>query len=202
MIREEAIHILNNLKPTNTKSSFDAYVVGEAITMAIKALEQEFNLDIRLNRVKNELNQDKNELEPTTKNDSPKYCDRSICLKNEYNNVGCEDCEVTKSQEPTTTNDIEVDYTINGLDDFIEFGKKAFGVELAIKKSDNPDTYEKLFETTKNDLGVDAISRADARSLICKIDIKHRMLGMSRKAFKDLYNGMDELPSITPQEPR
>ena len=31
------------------------------------------------------------------------------------------------------------------LDDFIEFGKKAFGVELTFKKSDNPDTYEKLF---------------------------------------------------------
>ena len=45
MTREEAIHILNNLKPTNTKSSFDAYVVGKAITMAIKALEQEPILD-------------------------------------------------------------------------------------------------------------------------------------------------------------
>lgn len=31
------------------------------------------------------------------------------------------------------------------LGDFIEFGKKAFGVELTFKKSDNPDTYEKLF---------------------------------------------------------
>jgi len=41
MTREEAIHILGNLKPTNTKSSFDAYVVGKAITIAIKALEQE-----------------------------------------------------------------------------------------------------------------------------------------------------------------
>lgn len=41
MTREEAIHILDNLKPTNTKSSFDAYVVGKAITMAIEALEQE-----------------------------------------------------------------------------------------------------------------------------------------------------------------
>ena len=41
MTREEAIHILDNLKPTNTKSSFDAYVVGKAITMATEALEQE-----------------------------------------------------------------------------------------------------------------------------------------------------------------
>ena len=41
MTREEAIHIIDNLKPTNTKSSFDAYVIGKAITMAIQALEQE-----------------------------------------------------------------------------------------------------------------------------------------------------------------
>ena len=53
--------------------------------------------------------------------------------------------------------------------------------------------------TPKNDLGVDAVSRADARSLICKIDIKHHLSGLSRKAFKDLYNGIDELPSVTPQ---
>lgn len=40
MTREEAIHILDNLKPPNTESSFDGYVVGKAITMAIEALEQ------------------------------------------------------------------------------------------------------------------------------------------------------------------
>ena len=45
MTREEAIHILNGLKPTNTKSSFDAYVVGKAIVMAIEALKQEPILD-------------------------------------------------------------------------------------------------------------------------------------------------------------
>lgn len=56
--------------------------------------------------------------------------------------------------------------------------------------------------TTNNDLGVDTISRADARSLICNIDIKYHLSGMSRKAFKDLYNGIDELPQATPQEPR
>ena len=32
----------------------------------------------------------------------PKYCDRNICLKNEYNGIGCDECEVTKSQEPKT----------------------------------------------------------------------------------------------------
>lgn len=29
----------------------------------------------------------------------PKYCDRNICIKNEYNGISCEECEVTKSQE-------------------------------------------------------------------------------------------------------
>ncbi len=27
------------------------------------------------------------------------YCDRDICLRNEYNGIGCEECEVTKSQK-------------------------------------------------------------------------------------------------------
>ena len=30
----------------------------------------------------------------------PAYCDRNICLKNEYTGIGCDECEVTKSQEP------------------------------------------------------------------------------------------------------
>ena len=40
----------------------------------------------------------------------PKYCDRNICLKNEYNGIGCDECEVTKSQEPKT------DYIAHGTD--------------------------------------------------------------------------------------
>ena len=35
-------------------------------------------------------------------NPQPKYCDRNICVSNEYNGVGCDECEVTKSQEPKT----------------------------------------------------------------------------------------------------
>ena len=31
----------------------------------------------------------------------PAYCDRNICLRNEYNGIGCDECEVTKSQEPS-----------------------------------------------------------------------------------------------------
>lgn len=37
------------------------------------------------------------------------------------------------------------------IDDFIKYCKKTFGIELTVKKSDNPDTYAKLFGTTKND---------------------------------------------------
>lgn len=49
------------------------------------------------------------ELNKSTTKNEVKYCDRNICLKNEYNNIGCEDCEVTKSQEPTTKNNLAVD---------------------------------------------------------------------------------------------
>ena len=30
----------------------------------------------------------------------PKYCDRNICIQNEYNGIGCDECEVTKSKKP------------------------------------------------------------------------------------------------------
>lgn len=33
----------------------------------------------------------------------PKYCDRNICIKNEYNGISCDECEVTKSQEPSSS---------------------------------------------------------------------------------------------------
>lgn len=60
----------------------------------------------------------------TTKNDSPKYCDRNICLRNEYNNIGCDECEVTKSQEPATKNDLGVDKLLAGCE------KMSFEIEI------------------------------------------------------------------------
>lgn len=30
--------------------------------------------------------------------DNEQSCDRNICLQNEYNNIGCEDCVVTKGE--------------------------------------------------------------------------------------------------------
>ena len=35
-----------------------------------------------------------------------KYCDRNICIKNEYNGIGCDECEVTKSREPQESEDV------------------------------------------------------------------------------------------------
>lgn len=39
---------------------------------------------------------------PPVNPQEPKYCDRNICISNEYNGIGCDECEVTKSQEPKT----------------------------------------------------------------------------------------------------
>lgn len=41
MTRKEAIDILYHLKPTNTISQMDAYLTGQALGMAMKALEHE-----------------------------------------------------------------------------------------------------------------------------------------------------------------
>lgn len=56
--------------------------------------------------------------------------------------------KLRKLNEPTTKNDLGVDCS---LDDFIKYCKRTFGIELTVKKSDNPDTYAKLFGITKND---------------------------------------------------
>ena len=87
-------------------------------------------------------------LEPTTKSEA-KYCDRNICLKNEYNNIGCEDCEVTKSQEPTTRNCFGCKYSKDNHNSGTE--------ECHLCMWENQYT-----PNNKNDLGVDCISRADA----------------------------------------
>ena len=39
---------------------------------------------------------------PEALEQDPKYCDRNICIQNEYNGIGCNECEVTKSQESKT----------------------------------------------------------------------------------------------------
>ena len=47
-----------------------------------------------------------------------------------------------------------------------------------------------------------AISRNDAIHLVCKADQKYMnklIPGMSRKVFKELIDGLDNLPSVTPK---
>ena len=74
MTNLEAIKILDNLKPGDYSNPYEK---GEAIVMAIPALKA----------------QDEEQRE------EPLYCDRDICLRNEYNGIGCEECEVMKSQK-------------------------------------------------------------------------------------------------------
>ena len=37
------------------------------------------------------------EIEPQAEN-RPRYCDRNICIRNEYNGISCDECEVTKKE--------------------------------------------------------------------------------------------------------
>lgn len=62
-----------------------------------------------------------------------------------YYNLFYEDWWNAEYKEPTTKNDSGVDYTINSLDDFIELGKKAFGVELTIKALEQEPILEKIY---------------------------------------------------------
>ena len=69
--------------------------------------------------------------------------------------------------EQTTTNDLGVDYTINGLDDFIKFGKKAFGVELTIKALEQEPILDKIRAEIKSMSG-DIETIADVLQIIDK----------------------------------
>lgn len=112
--------------------------------------------------------------------------------------------------EPTTENDL-VSSIVEKISEKVTETREEFifetirpycenVVQMKISKRDLEQALLKYYG--KNNLGVDTVSRADARSLICNTDLKYHLSGMSRKVFKDLYNGIDELPPITPQEPR
>lgn len=47
--------------------------------------EKEVIINAQLDRLKSEI--------------EPKTCDRNICIRNEYNGIGCDECEVTKERE-------------------------------------------------------------------------------------------------------
>lgn len=52
-----------------------------------------------LRQILRNINSD--EVLPSVNPQEPKYCDRNICISNEYNGISCDECEVTKSQEET-----------------------------------------------------------------------------------------------------
>ena len=70
MTREEAIKELKELRNEWSRHIYSEGVKKQiSLDMAIKALEQEPNSDIRFNGIKDELNRVKDELEPTADND-------------------------------------------------------------------------------------------------------------------------------------
>ena len=87
----------------------------EAIKLAIKACEETWN-EKTCKQIRKALEQEPcdkyineidhlrkyiSKLETQIVEQEPKYCDRNICVSNEYNGIGCDECEVTKSQEPS-----------------------------------------------------------------------------------------------------
>lgn len=128
-------------------------------------------------------------------------------------NFSCEldwwntECNEPTTKNDTTKNDLGVDCS---LDDFIKYCKRTFGVELTVKKSDNPDTYTKLFGTTNNDLEVDCINRQAAITFVCKNikEILKDTTPLEVKLSDDyIYENVAKimrnpkvLPSVTPQE--
>lgn len=113
MTNEQAIENIQTIKELYTWSSG----ADEALEMAIQALQEQsgdaisrevfeqviWERDVAIAEVK-ELGYRFGEKPPMgiwkVIEQEPAYCDRNICLKNEYSDIGCEDCEVTKSQEP------------------------------------------------------------------------------------------------------
>ena len=136
--------------------------------------------------------------EPTTNNDSPKYCDRSICLRNEYNNVGCDDCEVTRSQEPTTKNNLAHNLCDSCTNIGCEFQSGIVRTECAFYmpphiEPDNCGNYVVQDSTTKNDLAVDCISREQALNEFCIFN-PYDSIGVDT-----VRSYLKALPSVTPQ---
>lgn len=112
MTREEAIRILDGLKP-NTAIAYGnetAYIIGQALTMAIKALEQNESAEEWY-----KLFVEKLEQEPKTghwiKHDNGSWWECSEChAERAYGNEYCPDCgshngDIAKMVEPQESED-------------------------------------------------------------------------------------------------
>jgi len=174
-----AFYMPSQLEPDNCGN----YVVQDSTTKN----------DIRDNRVKNELNRVKDELEPTTKNcESCRY----YGLHHEVCNY-CYKCSLWTEQEPTTKNDLAVEKT-----DMID--KSNFSQEQY--KTDLQSAYDSGYEQAKNDLEVDweSYKDVDGNSLDDLIlDVIQRNFDCGNTyGYKVADEIIGLLPSVTPQEPR
>ena len=151
------------------------------------------NNDIRDNRVKNELNRVKDELEPITKNcESCRYygSHQEVC---NY----CYKCSLWTEQEPTTKNDLAVEKT-----DMID--KSNFSQEQY--KTDLQSAYDSGYEQAKNDLEVDWESYKDVDGnslddLILEV-LQNNFDCGNTYGYKVADEIIGLLPSVTPQEPK
>ena len=69
----------------------------EVLEENIKALEQEVKMRDATPEERESIDKYIKSISTTVQ--EPKYCDRNICISNEYNGIGCDECEVTKSQK-------------------------------------------------------------------------------------------------------
>lgn len=105
MTREEAIERLIDLGSIIISKNEEDKRYCHAIKLAIKALEQpDLTADQIFTMKEQEYcrgYEDGRKVERELRDDQSEvhYCDRDICLKNDYNGIGCRDCEVTKSQQ-------------------------------------------------------------------------------------------------------
>lgn len=141
----------------------------------------------------------KNQYTPTTKNDLPhcQYTDEEIAKS------FIEDVEAVKDQLPcgeqmdfpNTFDEFAKDYGFRDKKEIYTNGSELIPV-FRVKQ------WLEHISTTKNDLGVDCILRADARHLIAET-FRKNLLGMTfNKMFETLYKGIDDLSSVTPQAPK
>ena len=130
MDREEAIKELEIFKGHTFNKT------EEALNMAIEALEQE-PIEVEATKLQMAYNQGFEDCRKAVMDllsevgklsllamvadlasvnpQEPKYCDRNICIKNEYNGIGCDECEVTKSQEA------KIGHWIRQTDDYHDY---------------------------------------------------------------------------------
>lgn len=119
------------------------------------------------------------------------YCDRNICLRNEYNGINCDECEVTKSQEPcedAISREVfeqviwERDVAIAELKELgYRFGEKQpMGIWKVIEQEPSGDAVSRQF---MKEMGATCIAKRNNENELIPII------------------AIDALPSIKPQKP-